>query len=343
MKSSRRLLNFLSKRGKKLSPLLILTHDYPDPDAIATAWSLKYIAKKFFAIRSKIVYSGMMIRIENRHMVMRLKIPLHRLNAVELRKYAHVALVDTQPQFANNPFPSNERAAVVIDQHHYGTKPLADLSIVDTSRGATCEILAEALLSIEPDIPPDIATALVYGILTDTMNLYRADQMKTFRIYLSLLPFCEIKKLVKLQNPSHSEDFFTYTGMAIQNALICGSLIYCHLGFITDPVMIAHIADYLLKYKKARWSFCTGRNNHTLFVSLRGGNHRTPAYDVLRDIFDQKDHAGGHGTIAGGAVVVGEQPAESTWRKKESMFTKRLLKRLRISDRNKPHYPFRKK
>jgi nanoRNase/pAp phosphatase (c-di-AMP/oligoRNAs hydrolase) len=35
MKSSRRLLNFLSKRGKKLSPLLILTHDYPDPDAIA--------------------------------------------------------------------------------------------------------------------------------------------------------------------------------------------------------------------------------------------------------------------------------------------------------------------
>ena len=44
----RRLLDFLSARRDSLSPLLILTHDYPDPDALAAAIALSYLAQHLF-------------------------------------------------------------------------------------------------------------------------------------------------------------------------------------------------------------------------------------------------------------------------------------------------------
>ena len=41
------LLTYLAKNGGTLSPLLILTHDYPDPDALASAWALQHLAQSF--------------------------------------------------------------------------------------------------------------------------------------------------------------------------------------------------------------------------------------------------------------------------------------------------------
>ena len=51
-KNARKLLRFLSENKGKLSPLLILTHDYPDPDGLASAFALHYIAGKIFGIKA---------------------------------------------------------------------------------------------------------------------------------------------------------------------------------------------------------------------------------------------------------------------------------------------------
>ena len=64
--NARRLLRFLARQREKISPLLIMTHDYPDPDALASAVTLQYAAEKVFGISSKIVYGGVIGRMENR-------------------------------------------------------------------------------------------------------------------------------------------------------------------------------------------------------------------------------------------------------------------------------------
>src|SRR3989338_4394746 len=207
--SARKLLRFLAGRKETLPTLLILTHDFPDPDALAGAFALNYLAERFFGIQSRIVYSGIIGRVENRSMVQLLKLPVHKLRPTDLKRYENVALIDTQPGFKNNPFPPQRRPAIIIDQHPYVTKPMADLTIIDTECGATCVVLAEALLQMKTQIPSRIATALAYGILTDTMNLYRARREDVTQVYLKILPFCDMKVLAKIQNPARSKRFFT--------------------------------------------------------------------------------------------------------------------------------------
>src|SRR5690242_3866413 len=184
------LLRFLEERKKTLSPLLILAHDYPDPDALASAFALQHLAQSKFNIESRIAFGGVVGRTENKAMVRLLRMPVHPLRSTWLKRFPSVALVDTQPAFENNSFPKNARATIVIDQHPSATKPNAELALVDPQCGATCVIVAQALLLLGGPIPPRVATALAYGILTDTLDLYRAERPDVVQTYLQVLHFC---------------------------------------------------------------------------------------------------------------------------------------------------------
>jgi len=208
LEHGRRLLAFLSRQRKRLSPLLILTHDFPDPDALASAFALQYLAQSAFDIQSRIAYGGEIGRTENRTMVRLLRIPLHRMRKVWLKNYACIALVDTQPAFGNNSFPGGKRATIIIDQHGPHTPPQADLVLVDPDCGATCVIIAQALLARREPIPARVASALAYGILTDTLDLYRAKRPDVVQTYLRVLQQADMRTLARIQNPTRSRRFF---------------------------------------------------------------------------------------------------------------------------------------
>lgn len=104
-------------------------------------------------------------------MVRTLKIPVHKLKSSDFKKYSNVALLDTHPVFGNNPFPGVRKATIVIDQHGSIKKPKADLAVVGTKLGATSVLIAQTLLQKRLTIPASLATALVYGIQSDTQNL----------------------------------------------------------------------------------------------------------------------------------------------------------------------------
>ena len=59
--------------------LLIVLHNNPDPDALASALALRYLVSKRYNIRSNIAYGGLIGRAENRAMVRELKIPLKNM------------------------------------------------------------------------------------------------------------------------------------------------------------------------------------------------------------------------------------------------------------------------
>ena len=143
-RSARKLLSHLTKHRDSLSPILILTHDFPDPDALASGFAFYHIAKHVVNINARLAYGGVIGRMENREMVRILKIPAHPLKSQDLRKYRNIALVDTQPEFENNPFPADRKASIIIDQHPSLSPPSADLAIIDDTCGATTAILAQA-------------------------------------------------------------------------------------------------------------------------------------------------------------------------------------------------------
>lgn len=338
--NAQRLINFLSKRRESLSPLLIVTHNYPDPDALAAAFALSYLAQQHFGITSKIAYGGVIGRSENRAMVKFLKIPLRKFRSELLKKHRNVAVVDTQPKFKNNPLPDNRRPSIIIDQHAFTEKPSAELAIIDTECGATCVIVAQALLQQGGPIPAKVATALVYGILSDTLDLYRARRADVIQTYLAIIPHCDLRLLAQIQNPAQSRGFFVTLHRALNRAILHRRLLVSHLGFVQNPDLVSQMADFLLTFEGARWSFCTGRFRGSIYASLRTSMANVQAGDVLRSTFDNPRHAGGHGNIAGGSIKIGKNPTEEQWLQAEKNLQDRLFRKLRRSSKAGYRRPF---
>jgi nanoRNase/pAp phosphatase (c-di-AMP/oligoRNAs hydrolase) len=316
-------------------------HDYPDPDAISTALALQYLAECAYGIRSRIVYKGTIGRMENRAMVSILKIPIHKVRPSDIRSYEHAALIDTQPEFKNNPYPHNKKVTLVIDQHPYVKRPLAELAIIDTDCGATSVILTQALLLSGLEIPKRIATALAYGILSDTLNLYRAHRADIIQTYLDILPLCDMRALIRIQNPPKSKKFFITLNRGLQDARAFRGLIVAHLGRVEHPDLVSEIADFFLTYRGMERSLCTGRYKGKLHVSLRSNRPTDETPEILRDIFDERKEAGGHDMVAGGSFhVQGSDKDGTCWQDAEAMLVTRLLKRLRLPSQAVFYKPF---
>ena len=300
--STNPLLKYLAQKKQELSPLLILTHNHPDPDSMASAWALAILAERLHGIRSRIVYGGIIGRMENQMMVRILHIPIHPVKPEEVERSRTVAVVDTQPPFQNNGFPSDRKATIVIDHHPRHSKTDGELIWIDEKAGATSTLLAETVLASGCPIPSPLATALLYGVGSETQNLGRETAPRDIEVYQKLFPQAQLRSLSKIQNPPRPGSFFQVLGRAIGRAFIVGRVIGVHLGSVPSQDVVAQMADFLLTHEKIRWSIVTGRYEGTLFVSLRTHNTRAEAGRLLWRLLGSGASAGGHGMIAGGSV-----------------------------------------
>jgi nanoRNase/pAp phosphatase (c-di-AMP/oligoRNAs hydrolase) len=96
------MLTWVSGRGR----ILIVVHDNPDPDSLASAMALRHL----FAVRlnreAVIAFSGMIGRSENLAMAKLLQIPLTPFPLIELKMFQVVCLLDSQPETGNNCLPA---------------------------------------------------------------------------------------------------------------------------------------------------------------------------------------------------------------------------------------------
>lgn len=321
------LVAFLRQRGLSLSPLWILTHDHPDPDALASAWALSVLAERVGGIKSRIVYGGVIGRMENQMLMRVLHLPARPLKGQELARAEHVALVDTQPPFQNNQFRKPGRARLVVDHHRRHARTKADFTLIDEAAGATATLLTEALLAAGVEIPARVATALVYAIASETQHFGRQTDARDISAYRALSPRASVRLLAKIEHPPRPDSFFLTLGRAIRDAFMAGRVIGVHLGAVPSQDVISHMADFLLSHEKAQWSLVTGRYGGRLYVSVRTRNPRAEAGRLLWRLLGSGTSAGGHRMIAGGAIIVGDAPTESQWQTVEQELTTRFLQR----------------
>ena len=333
-----RLIRYLEERPAGFGPLLILTHDHPDPDALASAWALSRLAQALCRVRSRIVYSGVVGRRENVAMLKSLWIPAHHLWKSDLQS-ARIALVDTQPPFQNNRFPVERRPEIIIDHHPRHPRTRADFAIIDESAGATTTILAEALQAAEVGVTWRLATAIVHAIGAETQNLRRDAGPRDIAAYRAYLPQADLQALGRIVNPPRSAAFFRMFARGICDAFMCRGVIGVHLRGIPDPDAVARIADFLLTHERMRWSLVTGRYQGRLHVSLRTTSTSDDAGRLLKKLLGGGDRAGGHRMMAGGSLSVGCAAPEKAWRQAEERVVRSFLRSRRVTGR--VEYPFR--
>lgn len=288
--------------------LLVYVQTPPDPDGLASAAALLLMAEVLAKVKGHIVYAGVLGRAENRAMVRHLKLELERPNDVDPTVDDAIALVDTQPGTGNNALPPNTPPHIVIDHHPIrdATRKCA-FTDVRSNYGATSTILAEYLqaLQIQPDAK--LATALLYGIRSDTDDLGREASRPDIDSSMFLYPLADKRLLSRIDRERVPLAYFHTLAEALRKAVVYGPVVISHLRRLDNPDAAGEMADLLMRLENVSASFCYGVYGRTILLSLRCYSDEAHAGDIMGKIVAGIGAGGGHGMMAGGQVPIPEQ------------------------------------
>lgn len=284
--------------------LLIIVHNNPDPDAIASAAALQFLVQKQFNVSADIAFGGNIGRAENRAMVQKLKIRMKQINRISIDKYNRIALVDTQPGAGNNSLPKKKKCHLVIDHHPKRHRASADLFVIEPDIGVSATIVVEWLRQSSTDIPADLATALSYAIISETQSLGRETSQRDIQGYIYVYAKCSIRKLAQIMYPKLPRSYFVTVAAALRSTYIYKNRIYAHLGIVPNAEIVAEMADFLLRHERVGWSLCTGRFRDKLILSVRSSRSGARVGKLVKRLVKNSNTVGGHDMTAGGFVDI---------------------------------------
>jgi nanoRNase/pAp phosphatase (c-di-AMP/oligoRNAs hydrolase) len=271
---------------------------------MAGALCLAHLVEQAAGAKSRIVYGGIIGRAENRNMVRALEIPLWTVDSVRFQPDDAVMLLDTQPGFANNSLPEGQEVVAVFD-HHAGDPPQGIPHCdVRPDYGAVTTMMVEYLAAAGVEMPAKLATAVCYGISTETQDLGREASGADIAAFVTAFPFSDQPLLGRLRHPRRSISFFADLQQAIRAAQVAGSTLICHLDSLYTPDAAAEMADMLISAEGIEWVMCTGVFGGLLVVSVRTTDRQAEAGELLRDVVGERSRAGGHGMAAGGSLEI---------------------------------------
>lgn len=236
-------------------------------------------------------------------MIEHLRIPLVPIDRINFQDYSRVALMDTQPLTGNNSLPDSVIPDMVID-HHPLRESTKGVSFYDVRErvGASCTLVTAYLRETGTPIQPRLATALYYGIKSDTQDLGRHAGALDVENYLFLFPQVQRELMNRILHPKVSAEYFKVLNRAFKKARIHGDALTTSMGRLKNPDMVAEVADMLLRHEGVEWVMVMGTFQKALILSFRTSDFHGGAGEVAQGVVRGIGKAGGHGMIAGGKV-----------------------------------------
>jgi nanoRNase/pAp phosphatase (c-di-AMP/oligoRNAs hydrolase) len=293
---------------------LVLTHDNPDPDAVASACGLAHLLHESAGVTAMAAYGGIIGRAENKAMLKVLHLPIQPIARVEPTKSDLVCLVDTQPEVGNYSLASAAVPQLVID--HHPARPsslLAAFHDVGGPAGATSTLVTQYLRAAKLVPGPQLATALFYGIKSDTRDLGREYDPADVECYNWLFPLIDKPCLSRIEHPAVPARYFAAYHRAYERARLHGGGegVVVDMGDVYVPEIVPEVAEKLVSLEDCRWSLATGAYKGELYLSLRLNDRRVNAGKLVREVCAPLGgSAGGHGAMAGARVPLRGRSSE---------------------------------
>ena len=284
---------------------VVLTHDNPDPDALASAAALAFLLERRAAVSTTVAFGGIVGRAENRALIQEMGVKFQRIESLELPAGAAITLVDTQPRAGNNSLPVGRIVSAVVD--HHPPRPdtvAATFSDVRPEYGASCSMLVEYLRAAELEPERRLATAMFYGIQSETMDLGREASRADVEASTYLYPLSDPEAISRIRHARVPASYFRSLHEALDAARQYGNVVTVCLKRLQYPDMVAEIADLFMQMVGIDWTIAVGRYREQLLISMRTYDTRAHAGSLVRDAIGERGSAGGHGTFAGGQVPV---------------------------------------
>lgn len=321
---SAELIEWVRGKGR----ILILAHDNPDPDALATAYALRHLFLVKTGQEATIAFGGIIGRGENRSMVEALEIEAEPIGRVDLDRFDIVCMVDCQPGTGNTSWPAGRPVDVVID--HHPRREVCNLCRwvdVREDYGACATILYEYLVCQDVYLGTRLATILYYAIRSETQELGREWSRADREAYVQLFPLVNNRILFRITHPKAPRDYFLLYNRALENARIYDDVLVFNLFDIGNPDMVAEMADFLLRLEGVVTVLGMGRYAEMEVLSMRTTSEEVVAGEVMQRVVQGLGSGGGHGMTAGGQIRPMHGDA-ALQRELAATLTRRLLEAL---------------
>jgi nanoRNase/pAp phosphatase (c-di-AMP/oligoRNAs hydrolase) len=277
--------------------LLLLQYD-PDPDAVASALAMRVLLGRN-KVSAPIASFGAVNRPENLAMIRLLEIEVHQVVPGDLADFDRIVLLDVQPSHFREILP---QVHVIIDHHPETERSDALFKDIRPHYGATSTILTEYLQADDAKITQRLATALLYGIKTDTLLLEREAVDSDLRAFAYLYPMANHRLIRQMERPQLPREDLNVLSKAFENPLIVDDVIFAHLGPLSREDIVPYIADFCLEVEGIEWAVASGTYDNKLIISARNYGNTRSAGEVLRAAFSGVGKAGGHRSMAKATV-----------------------------------------
>lgn len=289
---------------------VIVMHNNPDPDAIATGWAIRFLLESKLHKPVRLVGSGDIVRAENRHMIRLLQPPFELLDEFHPGQGDAVILVDCGPD-ATNHLVCDEaiRPVAVID--HHDPQLLVRLPLMDIRPHVAASASIAATYLRQQQLEPDtrLATAMLYAIHTETQG-YETYHSRVDRAVLPwLMRRADPALLAEIENAPLSREYFGDLVLALQGTFVYEDAALCILPRAQGPEIIGEVADLLIRCEGIHRVLCGAVSRNGVLLSVRTDDIGGNATRLLNETLQGLGRGGGHAHRSGGKLFL---PATGT-------------------------------
>jgi nanoRNase/pAp phosphatase (c-di-AMP/oligoRNAs hydrolase) len=280
--------------------VLILLHNDPDPDALASGLALRNLLRRTKTTAIIAAVQGV-TRPENLRMANMLDIHVEKVTPATFHAFDRIATVDVQPHYFGGML---DRVDLVVDHHPEQTGYSAAYKDIRADYGSTSTILTEHLRAVDVNISERTATAMLYAIKSDTLFFARHTNRVDLEAFTFLYPLADAALIRKMEGAEITLERLDYVTRASQGGLMREQVFSAFVGEAPREDFIPYTADFFLQLEDVKWTIVAGIVGESLIVSVRNLGYSRNAGEFVKRWFSDIGSAGGHRAMAKAVVPI---------------------------------------
>lgn len=280
--------------------ILIMLHNDPDPDAMASGLAMRNILHRTKATAIIGALQGVS-RPENLRMVNLLDIHVEIVTPASIADYDRVVMVDVQPHYFGDLFA---RVDLVVDHHPEQPGYTSVFKDIRSDYGSTSTILTEHLRSVDVNISERTATAMLYAIKSDTLFFNRQANRVDLEAFSFLYPLADATLIRKMEGAEITNERLGYVLRAHQSGRLIDQVFCAFLGMAPREDFVPYVADFFLQLEGVKWTVVAALVGDALVISIRNLGYTKNAGEFARRFFADIGSAGGHRAMAKAVVPI---------------------------------------
>lgn len=279
--------------------VFIQTHNFPDPDAIASAFGLQVLLENF-NIKTIICHHGSVERTATANMMVEFGIEMTTDEELkDMTPEDYIVIVDSQKGNANIRDLIGDEIACI--DHHPVFCEVDDYKYKDIRIVGSCStIIADYYRQYDIDMPESVATALMYGLKSDTRDFKRGVTPLDIEIYAYLYPRSNAQQIRFFQASEIHYDELNAFADSMRKIEIFDGVAFAFLNFNCADAFIATVSDFILDIDAVNFAIVYTRRGNGFKFSVRSEFDDLDAGQIVSEALAGLGTGGGHRSMAGG-------------------------------------------